>query len=707
MRKRKVLALIVALCMVLSVATAGHAVLKAVGPTSSPVPPGDGFPLWYQDTTNLVLDLCLPDPGAERAGGYCLTLPADFPAPNDPVVFPTNYAAEGFWWSAGAIVGPAQLVLALEAAFSSGEIPINGDQVAFGRVRVRIDATVAGTYTVTYPYGVLTFDLTADDVAGARAINFTSDIGIGAPLDFTGALQSAVGPFLVAADCVTGAQQPFFADVAIPGKQYLANPALPTCVIGGTQFHTVNTQVNTFRIVGPANAFGQGVNTIETDQFNITGRRFLGTPIVIDRATYTRTAAGAVAVDVFGTAGLAATSATATSGASVNVPMQGVPPVPGNKLFAHLELGNVPVPASASITATAADPFVALLPPGAPTNLLPTTVSAGSLQDLVTITTAQYNLATNQLTILAASSDQDPVNGPTLTEQFLQSLQPPVALNNGIITVVNGVTVPPAEVVVNSTAGGASTKPVEIINVTATGVLGYYKDGAWVLDLNGNNVTEATDASYTFGFPGAIPVVGDWTGSGRLRIGAYSNGTWYLDTNGNGKWDGATVDTQYTFGFAGATPVVGDWAGTGSTRIGVYQNGTWYIDFDGNGAWDNEVNDRKYTFGFAGAVPVVGKWNGAAASRIGVYSAASWYLDVDGDGVWDGGVTDVLRNFGFAGATPVVGDWTRSGQERIGVYSAGSWYLDLGNNGVWDGDATDRLVNGFGGTGFMPVTGNW
>jgi len=61
---------------------------------------------------------------------------------------------------------------------------------------------------------------------------------------------------------------------------------------------------------------------------------------------------------------------------------------------------------------------------------------------------------------------------------------------------------------------------------------------------------------------------------------------------------------------AGAIPVTGDWTGTGKTKIGIYANGVWYLDLNGNGAWDGTPTDGLYSFGggLTGAVPVTGKW---------------------------------------------------------------------------------------------------
>jgi hypothetical protein len=65
-----------------------------------------------------------------------------------------------------------------------------------------------------------------------------------------------------------------------------------------------------------------------------------------------------------------------------------------------------------------------------------------------------------------------------------------------------------------------------------------------------------------FGGNGDFPVVGDWSGTGEVRIGVFrpSTGEWFLDMNGNGKFDGCAVDAcPGPFGQPGDLPVVGKW----------------------------------------------------------------------------------------------------------------------------------------------------
>jgi len=127
------------------------------------------------------------------------------------------------------------------------------------------------------------------------------------------------------------------------------------------------------------------------------------------------------------------------------------------------------------------------------------------------------------------------------------------------------------------------------------------------------------------GLPNAIPVTGDWDNSGVTKIGVFSNGTWYLDMNGNGVWDGPNVDKlipNFGQGLPNAIPVTGDWNGTGVTKIGVFSNGTWYLDVNGNGVWDGSSTDKvilNFGQGLPNAIPVTGDWTNTGVTRVGVF----------------------------------------------------------------------------------------
>jgi hypothetical protein len=137
------------------------------------------------------------------------------------------------------------------------------------------------------------------------------------------------------------------------------------------------------------------------------------------------------------------------------------------------------------------------------------------------------------------------------------------------------------------------------------------------MDLNDNGVMDSctTDrCSGTFGVAGDLPVVGDWTSTGTTKMGVFtpSTGLWRLDKNDNSKSDSCTTDSCLgPFGVAGDLPVVGDWTGTGKAQIGVFDSsiGMWELDTNGNGTFDGCTVDACLgPFGQPGDLPIVGKW---------------------------------------------------------------------------------------------------
>src|SRR4051812_19289203 len=131
------------------------------------------WPAWYEDSIGQRLEPCLDGP-------QCLAS-IERPDPAAAVSFPDNFPVEQFWFEADTIIGDplapqAILVMGQEGAFGgASEGVVDGEQVAFGRLRIRVfDGLETGkAYRVTHPYGVDEF------VAGAppRQVNFTDDVG--------------------------------------------------------------------------------------------------------------------------------------------------------------------------------------------------------------------------------------------------------------------------------------------------------------------------------------------------------------------------------------------------------------------------------------------------------------------------------------------------------------------------------------------------
>jgi hypothetical protein len=130
----------------------------------------------------------------------------------------------------------------------------------------------------------------------------------------------------------------------------------------------------------------------------------------------------------------------------------------------------------------------------------------------------------------------------------------------------------------------------------------------FVLDKAGKFFFDpATAVTMSYGLPGDRPVASNWGGTGLIdQIGVYRNGAWIVDSNGDGVWEPS--DAVYSFGLAGDIPVVGNWSGTGRKRIGIFRPsvGFWVLDTNGNNAFD--LSDQLVFFGLPGDLAAVGNW---------------------------------------------------------------------------------------------------
>jgi hypothetical protein len=214
---------------------------------------------------------------------------------------------------------------------------------------------------------------------------------------------------------------------------------------------------------------------------------------------------------------------------------------------------------------------------------------------------------------------------------------------------------------------------------------------------NGPNITLNVSS---FGQQGDIPVAGDWDGSGVKRIGVFRNGLWLLDINGDGVFDAG--DKTVAFGQAGDLPVLGDWNGTGRIKLGLFRQGTFILDLSGHlSGVSTGLSDATFAFGLPGDLPVAADWNQSGTTKIGVFRSGEWLVDFTGNHVYNSLVT--TYTFGQAGDLPVIGDWAGDGIPKIGVYRSGLWILDYGGvNKILQGGALD-LVFTFGGAGYVPL----
>jgi hypothetical protein len=419
-----------------------QAALNAVDPGPYNLANGN-FAGWYQDSHGRTLDLCLTKAVSSRVAGapgapaYMCTL---LPTPGvfddtQPIAFPTNFPDEAFWFTAdAAIVDAARDIdlsygTAIEAAFAAEE-PVEGDQVSFARVRIRVDVPTAGTYVVTHPYGVEVFDVPA---GGRRAINMTRDIGIAGAGDFSGALKGDVGPFLRS---VNG---PYTEG----SERFIGDPNLDERVTG-SPFNT-----NFVRIEGPG-----GID-LRTELFSISGKLStvaLPTPLMPQRTTYSRRTENGdlhAQQDVFIMAPPPPATVTLTS----QTPNLNLTEANGTGAWYAQSVLNPNVPTTLVLTANNS----VAIPTSSPTTAnLP-------LTDLVTITQAEYRLSTGQLTLVASTSDE--TSPPVLTAHTGNGTLIGNLSGNGAVKTLSTTLspIPPAKVQVTSANGGSDSEDVVLV----------------------------------------------------------------------------------------------------------------------------------------------------------------------------------------------------------------------------------------------------
>ncbi|MFK0310227.1 Ig-like domain-containing protein [Pseudomonas sp. NPDC090233] len=429
----------------LTVTSAAWAALSDVDPGPYTFATG-GYPMWYKDANDLSLELCQSRatstraPGAPGAPAYMCTLLPEPGVYDDalPLVFPDNWPPEMFWFLAETEIPQVGnsgyelevYVAGLEAAFAA-ENPVDGDQQSFARIRIRASVPRTGTYTITHPYGVETVNVTT---AGRRAINITRDIGIGAPGNFSGALNGNLGPWLRGAggpytevNPDTGATETFVGDPNI------------TEAVTGSPFNT-----NFVRIEGPPGA-------IQTNVFTVSGKvldQRAQTPVTLERATYSRNGAG-TRVEVF---------AKAPNDASVclrnGLALIGTPPSPcqfsllsdNNGLFFSQQLSQ------------AAPPPVVVVTASTTTGGTRPTALSSKLTDVVKVSTARYDWANKRLVIEARSSDEVVI--PDLLAQGYGRMSKSGTLQS---LTVNDLAQPPATVTIKSSHGGSDVEPVIVV----------------------------------------------------------------------------------------------------------------------------------------------------------------------------------------------------------------------------------------------------
>ncbi len=187
---------------------------------------------------------------------------------------------------------------------------------------------------------------------------------------------------------------------------------------------------------------------------------------------------------------------------------------------------------------------------------------------------------------------------------------------NGLFTLTDG-TLPPVSTSYTFVLGNPGDQPLagKWDNTITHDSVGVFRPSNGLIYLKDQLTTGFADYTMVLGIPGDAGLAGDWDGNGFDSPGVYrpSNNTFYLS---NKVQNGAVFgDYQATFGSGGssALPVAGDWTGSGHSGVGLFLNGLVQLK---NYPYAGSVADLTFVFGVSGDQPIAGYWgqgNGGVA----------------------------------------------------------------------------------------------
>lgn len=176
-----------------------------------------------------------------------------------------------------------------------------------------------------------------------------------------------------------------------------------------------------------------------------------------------------------------------------------------------------------------------------------------------------------------------------------------------------------------------------------------------------------------------IPLVGDWTGTGRETLGFFDSKTaafhlWFGEEH-------TEPDVSFLYGPPGLdwVPVVGDWNGDGKDGIGLYDpaSSTFVLRNELAGG----EPDLCFMYGPPGIgwTAFAGDWDGDGKDGVGIYDPLSGSFLLRNE--LSGGNHDMSFRIPDASPDwiPLVGDWNGDGADSIGIYDPGNCAFYLCN----------------------------
>jgi surface antigen len=181
--------------------------------------------------------------------------------------------------------------------------------------------------------------------------------------------------------------------------------------------------------------------------------------------------------------------------------------------------------------------------------------------------------------------------------------------------------------------------------------IAYYSSRSREIGLRDSLTSGPANSITHLGLPGIMPLVGDWSGSGRDSTGYYNPKYGTFRLLGVRRTGRRNVD--FAFGPPGMIPLVGDWKGIGRDGVGYYDpaTATFYL----RESLTSGRPDESVRFGPPHMIPLTGNWPGGPRDHVGYYNpwTGMYYLR---DRLTNGPATYVIR-FGPKRMIPRAGDW--------------------------------------------------
>jgi cell migration-inducing and hyaluronan-binding protein len=216
--------------------------------------------------------------------------------------------------------------------------------------------------------------------------------------------------------------------------------------------------------------------------------------------------------------------------------------------------------------------------------------------------------------------------------------------------------------------------------------------GQW--HLRHGNLT----ASFYFGEPGDVPLMGDWDCDGDDTPAMFrpSNGFVYL-TNRNAQ---SVAETEFFYGIGGDVPLAGDWNGDGCDTLAIYRptEGRVYI----RNTLGLGIADKAFYFGDPGDRPFAGDFDGDQLTTVGLYRETTGFAYLRNAN--SQGVADLEFFYGNPSDRIIAGDWDGDGAESVAIFRPSDERFYLSNS---NGQPLADEERSFGDSDWLPVAGRF